>query len=71
MTQAVSRAPQQSFIFFSACCLLHAGLLLGLLIGPEDGGDVSPKRLFTFTGLNGAVSWKIERFIVYFCLFTS
>jgi hypothetical protein len=24
----------------SACCLLHAGLLLGLFFDPEDGRDV-------------------------------
>jgi hypothetical protein len=28
----------------SACCLLHAGFLLGLLRDPEGGGDVPPKR---------------------------
>jgi hypothetical protein len=22
------------------CCLLHVGLLLGLLLNPEDGGDM-------------------------------
>jgi hypothetical protein len=22
------------------CCLLHSGLLLGLLVDPEDGGDM-------------------------------
>jgi hypothetical protein len=24
----------------AACCLLHAGFLLGLLFNPEDGGDI-------------------------------
>jgi hypothetical protein len=24
----------------SACCLLHAGFLLGLLLNPEDGTDM-------------------------------
>jgi hypothetical protein len=28
------------FIYSSACCLLHAGFLLGLLYNTEDGGDV-------------------------------
>jgi hypothetical protein len=23
-----------------ACCLFHGGFLLGLLFGPEDGGDI-------------------------------
>jgi hypothetical protein len=34
----------------SACCLLHAGCVLGLLFDPEDG-NVPPKCPLTFTRL--------------------
>jgi hypothetical protein len=37
--------------------------MLGLFFYPEDGGDVSPKRRFTFSGLHGVVFQKIEPFI--------
>jgi hypothetical protein len=26
--------------YYSACYLLHAGFLLGLFFGPENGGDM-------------------------------
>jgi hypothetical protein len=28
-----------------ACCLLHAGFLLGLLFSPENGGDMFLRNL--------------------------
>jgi hypothetical protein len=35
----------------SACCLLHAGFLLGLFFNPEDGGDMFfPKQWLTLAG---------------------
>jgi hypothetical protein len=46
----------------SACCLLHAGFILLLVFEPEDGGDVSPKHQISMTGLQGAISKKIELF---------
>jgi hypothetical protein len=33
----------------------HAGILLGLLLHPDDG-DATPKRRMTFEGLNVFVS---------------
>jgi hypothetical protein len=39
----------------SAVCLLHIRFFLSLLLDPEDGGDVSPKRRMTFTGLHGVI----------------
>jgi hypothetical protein len=41
-------APLNTFLHFrdfprassSACCLIHGGLLLGLLSDPEDGGNM-------------------------------
>jgi hypothetical protein len=45
---------------FSACCLLHAGFLLGF--DAEDGGDISPKHGLTFSGLCSVISRKIELF---------
>jgi hypothetical protein len=29
-----------TYIFNSACCLLHGGFLLGILYIREDGGDI-------------------------------
>jgi hypothetical protein len=37
---------------FSAYYQLHAGFLLGLFLGTEDGGDIPPKRGLTFSKLN-------------------
>jgi hypothetical protein len=42
---------------------LRAGFFLGLFFDPEDGGDVPPKRRFTFNRLHNVVSQKIELFI--------
>jgi hypothetical protein len=42
-------------MFLLVTCF-HAGFLLGLLFGPEDGGDVPPKRRSTFNGLHGVLS---------------
>jgi hypothetical protein len=39
-----------------ACCLLHAGLLRGLLFDFEDGGHILLKCQLTFTELHGAIS---------------
>jgi hypothetical protein len=36
MSAPSSGIKQSSF----ACCLLHAGFLLGLIFNPEDGGDM-------------------------------
>jgi hypothetical protein len=33
--------------------------LLGLILDPEDGGDVPPKRRLTFNGMHGVLSQKI------------
>jgi hypothetical protein len=37
--------------------------LLGLFVEPEDEGDVSPKRGWTFNGLHGVVSKETVLFI--------
>jgi hypothetical protein len=42
--------------------VFHAGIPLGLLFDPEDGGDVPPKLRLTFNGLHGVVSQKIVLF---------
>lgn len=39
-----------------ACCLLHAGLMPGLLFSFEDGRYIPLKCQLTFTGLHGAIS---------------
>jgi hypothetical protein len=50
---------------FSALMLpTSVGFLLGSLLDPEDGCDVPPKRLFTFTSLHGVISQKIKRFAI-------
>jgi hypothetical protein len=41
----------------------HFGFLLGLLLEPEDGGNVPSKRRLTFDGLPGVISQKILLFI--------
>jgi hypothetical protein len=46
-----------------ACFLLQAGFLLGLLLDPEDGEDILPKYLVTFTELHAVIFQKIERFV--------
>jgi hypothetical protein len=35
-------------IFSVACCLLHAGFLLGLFFSPEDGGNIFLGNLTDF-----------------------
>lgn len=45
--------------YSSACYLLLAGFLLGLRLDTFGGGDVSPKRWLTFTGLHNIVSHNI------------
>jgi hypothetical protein len=37
--------------------------MLGSFFDPGDTRDVPPKRLFTFNGLYGVISQKIELFI--------
>jgi hypothetical protein len=32
-----------------ACCLLHAGFLLGLFFNPEDKGDISLRNVGCFS----------------------
>jgi hypothetical protein len=44
--------------------LLHAGFFYGLFVDPYDGGDVLPKRRFTFTRLHNVMSQKMELFMV-------
>jgi hypothetical protein len=46
----------------SACFLLHAGFLLGLLFDIKEESDILPKRQLTFTGLHGIISQKTELF---------
>jgi hypothetical protein len=47
-----------------ACYLLHAGFLLGLLFGPEDGSYTFFRSvILTFIGLHGIVSQRIELFL--------
>jgi hypothetical protein len=41
---------------------LHPGILLGLVIDPEDGGDVPRKRRMAFNALHGVISHKVELF---------
>jgi hypothetical protein len=44
----------------SACYLLNADFLLGLLFNPEEGQHIPPKRQLTFNGQYGVISQKIE-----------
>lgn len=46
-----------------SCCLLHTGLLLGLLLNPEDGRDVSPKSRLTLNGLYSIITQMTELLI--------
>jgi hypothetical protein len=42
-----------------ACCLLHAGQLLGLFLYHDDGGNIPPKQLI-FAELHDVISHNIE-----------
>jgi hypothetical protein len=44
--------------------LLAIYFMLGLVFDNEDGGDVSPKRRLTFTGIHDAISQLTELFII-------
>jgi hypothetical protein len=44
------------------CCLLHAGFLLCLFFGPEDGGNVPLKHWLIFSGLHSVIFLKMELF---------
>jgi hypothetical protein len=47
-----------------ACCLFHAGSLLGLVFTTEGRSDVSPKRLLNSNGLHGVISQHTEFFTI-------
>jgi hypothetical protein len=49
-----------------ACCLLPAGLLIGLLFSPENGGNIFLRTRLTFTGLQGVIYQKTELFIILY-----
>jgi hypothetical protein len=67
MSQRISNYFSRSHVLFSrprallAICFI-AGFLLGLF-DSEDGGDVPPKHLLTFNGLQGVLSQNIVLFI--------
>jgi hypothetical protein len=49
----------------SSFYLLHAGFLLGLLFGPDDGGEMLLRNVSgLFSGLHGVISQKIKLFII-------
>jgi hypothetical protein len=48
----------------SACCLLHAGSLLGLVLDPEDGGDMLLWNVGWFSTDYTVISHKMELFII-------
>jgi hypothetical protein len=50
-------------LHLQARIISQAGFFLGLLVDPEDGGDIfPPKRPLTFNGLHGVMSQMIEFF---------
>jgi hypothetical protein len=51
----------------SACFLLHADFLLGLLLEIKEESDILPKRQLTFTGLHVVISQKTNslKFILF------
>jgi hypothetical protein len=42
--------PSKDLSQSSACCLLHAGFLTGLLFDAEDGSDISPETCVEIKG---------------------
>jgi hypothetical protein len=40
--------------------------LLGLFFGSEDGGDMFLRKVFTFNGLHGVISQKIQLFTLQY-----
>jgi hypothetical protein len=42
----------------SACCLLHAGFLIGLLFNPEDIGNIPLQHQSTLNELHGVTFHK-------------
>jgi hypothetical protein len=46
-----------------ACFFPQAGFLLRLLLDPEDGGDVLPKYVVTFTEIHVVIFRKTEHFV--------
>jgi hypothetical protein len=47
-----------------ACYLLHVGILIGLFIDPEDGGDIFLRNVGRFSTNYTALYRKIVFFIV-------
>jgi hypothetical protein len=57
---------ETSMVQSSACCLLYAGFLLGLLLDPENGGDMFSKMLDEFHQI--ALRYYPEDGTVYICI---
>jgi hypothetical protein len=55
----------------SACSLLRAGFLLGLLLNPEDVGDVYLHKQLTFIELRSVISQMVEPFSCSYVSFYS